>query len=143
MVCQGILSVSQTVLASLPPKLAAVWFGPNQVSVMHLNFVFFFCTIQFIFEVSTACALGLFGTQLGVALGFILPPMLVKNHEDTAKIGDDLYFLTWLLSGFMIPVAIAIVICTFLPKFNAFRVIKSFTSRFSQPTATTSKSSSA
>lgn len=42
--------------------------------------------------------------------------MLVKNHDDAEKIGNDLYFLTWLLAGFMIPVAIAIAACKFLQK---------------------------
>lgn len=31
MVCQALLSASQSVLGSLPPKLAAIWFGPDQV----------------------------------------------------------------------------------------------------------------
>lgn len=34
MVCQGFLSVSQALLGSLPPKLAAVWFGPDQVKTL-------------------------------------------------------------------------------------------------------------
>lgn len=47
-------------------------------------------------------------------MGFILPPLLVKNHENIEQIGDDLYFLTWLLSGFIVPVFVVIVTCKFL-----------------------------
>lgn len=63
----------------LPPRLAAVWFGPK--------------------EVSTACALGVFGNQLGIAIGFLLPPMIVRNHEDPALIGYDLQKLFFASAG--------------------------------------------
>lgn len=60
---------------------------------------------------STACALGVFGTQLGTAIGFVLPPFMVKNHDAIQKIGGDLYRLSWVLAGTMIPVTAAIIIC--------------------------------
>lgn len=31
LVCQAILAATQTLILGLPPKLAALWFGPNQV----------------------------------------------------------------------------------------------------------------
>lgn len=37
MVCQGCLSISQSILAGLPTKLAAVWFGSNQVNQYIMN----------------------------------------------------------------------------------------------------------
>ena len=59
---QTISGASQIFVLNIPSHLAAVWFGPK--------------------EVSTACAFGVFGNQLGVALGFVLPPMIVQNpHE--------------------------------------------------------------
>ncbi|KAI6233066.1 putative MFS-type transporter C09D4.1 [Aphelenchoides fujianensis] len=57
-VAQTIVGSSQVFILGIPPRLAAVWFGPEQVS--------------------TACAAGVFGNQLGIALGFVLPPWLVK-----------------------------------------------------------------
>ncbi|EFO25829.2 hypothetical protein LOAG_02657 [Loa loa] len=54
---QTIVGFSQMFILGIPPRLAAVWFGPEQVS--------------------TACAIGVFGNQLGIAIGFVLPPVLV------------------------------------------------------------------
>ncbi|KAG7160744.1 Feline leukemia virus subgroup C receptor-related protein 2-like [Homarus americanus] len=59
---QCISAISQIFILGIPPRLAAVWFGPTQVS--------------------TACAIGVFGNQLGVALGFLLPPAIVQTSED-------------------------------------------------------------
>lgn len=72
-------------------------------------FLIFFFLFQF--KISTACALGVFGTQLGTAIGFVLPPLMVKNHDNTEKIGEDLYRLSWVLAGYMLPVAVAIIVC--------------------------------
>ncbi|CAO1365862.1 unnamed protein product, partial [Diamesa serratosioi] len=77
---QAIVATSQVFILSLPAKLAAVWFGPNQVS--------------------SACSIGVFGNQLGIAVGFILPPTLVKNHDNTELIGKDLQFMFYLVAGF-------------------------------------------
>jgi FLVCR family feline leukemia virus subgroup C receptor-related protein len=67
---QTFVALSQVFLLSIPPRLAAVWFGSNQVS--------------------TACAIGVFGNQLGMAAGFLLPPLFVKNHVNVEDIGSDL-----------------------------------------------------
>ncbi|XP_034942789.1 uncharacterized MFS-type transporter C09D4.1 isoform X2 [Chelonus insularis] len=58
-----IVASSQTFVLSVPARLAAVWFGPDQVS--------------------SACSIGVFGNQLGIAVGFLFPPMLVSNSNDT------------------------------------------------------------
>ncbi|XP_078492825.1 putative MFS-type transporter C09D4.1 [Ciona intestinalis] len=56
---QTISAISEGFLLEIPPKIASVYFGPN--------------------EVSTATSIGVFGNQLGVALGFLLPPLIVPN----------------------------------------------------------------
>uniref|UniRef100_A0A914DJK7 Choline/ethanolamine transporter FLVCR1 n=1 Tax=Acrobeloides nanus TaxID=290746 RepID=A0A914DJK7_9BILA len=61
-IAQTIVGSSQVFILGIPPRLAAVWFGPEQVS--------------------TACAAGVFGNQLGIAIGFLLPPLIV--HTGTA-----------------------------------------------------------
>lgn len=76
---------------SLPARVAAVWFGPSQVS--------------------SACSLGVFGNQLGVALGFLIPPMLVKNHDDLTLVGHDLQFMFYLVAGFTTVLLILMLIC--------------------------------
>ncbi|CAG2192815.1 FLVCR [Mytilus edulis] len=59
---QSVCSVAQVFILGIPARLAAIWFGPNQVS--------------------TATSLGVFGNQIGAAVGFLLPPLLVKYSPD-------------------------------------------------------------
>ncbi|XP_053165858.1 feline leukemia virus subgroup C receptor-related protein 1 isoform X2 [Hemicordylus capensis] len=66
LVAQIVCSVAQVFILGLPSRIASVWFGPK--------------------EVSTACAVAVLGNQLGTAVGFLLPPVLVPNtgnHTDT------------------------------------------------------------
>ncbi|XP_035534117.1 feline leukemia virus subgroup C receptor-related protein 1 [Morone saxatilis] len=59
---QVVCSVAQVFILGLPSRIASVWFGPQ--------------------EVSTACATAVLGNQLGTAIGFLLPPVLVPNTPD-------------------------------------------------------------
>lgn len=63
---QVICSVAQVFILGLPSRLASVWFGPR--------------------EVSTACAAAVLGNQLGTAIGFLLPPVLVPNTPDDMEL---------------------------------------------------------
>jgi FLVCR family feline leukemia virus subgroup C receptor-related protein len=54
---QAISATSQLFIINVPPSLAAVWFAPG--------------------ELSSATSVGVFGNQLGVALGFVVPPLLI------------------------------------------------------------------
>ncbi|KAF7284226.1 hypothetical protein GWI33_022378 [Rhynchophorus ferrugineus] len=87
---QAIVSLSQVFILSLPPKLAVTWFKPN--------------------EVSTVCSIGVFGMQLGSALGFLLPPMIVKDHLNLNDVGSNLKVLCWGLSIAIIPACIGVVL---------------------------------
>jgi len=60
-------------ILGIPPRLAAVWFGPS--------------------EVSTATALGVFGNQVGIAIGFYVPTAIVRNATNSDQIGHDLQVL--------------------------------------------------
>ncbi|XP_077781693.1 choline/ethanolamine transporter FLVCR1 [Podarcis muralis] len=62
LVAQIVCSVAQVFILGLPSRIASVWFGPK--------------------EVSTACAVAVLGNQLGTAIGFLLPPVLVPNTAD-------------------------------------------------------------
>ncbi|XP_077138408.1 choline/ethanolamine transporter FLVCR1 [Ranitomeya variabilis] len=62
MLGQLVCSVAQVFILGLPSQVASVWFGPK--------------------EVSTACATAVLGNQFGVAIGFLLPPVLVPRSED-------------------------------------------------------------
>ncbi|KAL3052113.1 hypothetical protein OYC64_004798 [Pagothenia borchgrevinki] len=89
---QVVCSVAQVFILGLPSRVASVWFGPK--------------------EVSTACAVAVLGNQLGTAIGFLLPPVLVPNTPDdpeltgrniskmfygTAAVSTTLFFLTVLV----------------------------------------------
>uniref|UniRef100_A0A182MFC6 Uncharacterized protein n=1 Tax=Anopheles culicifacies TaxID=139723 RepID=A0A182MFC6_9DIPT len=36
---------------------------------------------------------------LGIAVGFLVPPMLVENHDDISLIGDDLRLMFYIVAG--------------------------------------------
>ncbi|PSN46609.1 putative MFS-type transporter C09D4.1, partial [Blattella germanica] len=70
LVGQAFVGSSQVFLLGVPPNLAAVWFGSDQVS--------------------TACSICVFGNLFGVAIGFLLPSYFVRNHGNVEDIGSDL-----------------------------------------------------
>ncbi|KAL1242400.1 putative MFS-type transporter C09D4.1 [Trichinella spiralis] len=79
---QTIVGSSQIFILCVPPKLAAVWFGRN--------------------EVSTATAIGVFGNQVGIALGFLIPTLFVHSstvQQDITYGLRNLYFLTATLTS--------------------------------------------
>ncbi|XP_037954951.1 feline leukemia virus subgroup C receptor-related protein 2 isoform X1 [Teleopsis dalmanni] len=92
---QSIVALSQVCILSLPARLAAVWFGPNQVS--------------------SACSVGVFGNQLGVAIGFVVPPTLVSYSENIDDIGADLKFMFYLYAG-IVTVLLVVIILFFQDK---------------------------
>ncbi|RUS89594.1 hypothetical protein EGW08_002612 [Elysia chlorotica] len=69
MFAQTVCAAAQLFVLGIPARLAAVWFGPN--------------------EVSTATSIGVFGNQVGVAVGFLLPPILVPSEHDLDSLSRD------------------------------------------------------
>ncbi|XP_018431215.1 PREDICTED: feline leukemia virus subgroup C receptor-related protein 2-like [Nanorana parkeri] len=67
---QLVCASAQVFILGMPSHIASVWFSSS--------------------EVSTACSLGVFGNQLGVAVGFLLPPVLVPNVEDLDRLSRDI-----------------------------------------------------
>ncbi|KAL4828943.1 hypothetical protein H8958_018889 [Nasalis larvatus] len=66
MLGQCLCAVAQVFILGLPSRIASVWFGPK--------------------EVSTACATAVLGNQLGTAVGFLLPPVLVPNTQNDTNL---------------------------------------------------------
>uniref|UniRef100_H2YHH1 Choline/ethanolamine transporter FLVCR1 n=1 Tax=Ciona savignyi TaxID=51511 RepID=H2YHH1_CIOSA len=89
---QTIAACAQSFILEIPPKIASVYFGPS--------------------EVSTATAIGVFGNQLGVALGFLLPPIIVPNGTEEE-----------IASGLRILFISSAVVCTVVV-FLVFFIIK-------------------
>jgi len=73
---QTVVAASQIFILGIPAQLAATWFPPNQMS--------------------TATSIGVFGNQLGIALGFVLPAVLVTDQDEEDNfhlIGGDLFIM--------------------------------------------------
>lgn len=93
-VAQTIIGAAQMFTLGVPSRLAAVWFPQEQVS--------------------SACAIGVFGNQLGIAIGFLLPPAVVSDTTDTELVGRQLQHLC-----FGMAVAPSIVLCLLVILFEA------------------------
>ncbi|KAI5707958.1 hypothetical protein M8J77_013534 [Diaphorina citri] len=76
---QTIVACSQIFILNIPAQLAATWFGRA--------------------EVSTACSVGVFGNQLGIAVGFLVPPIMMGQGDDEASIGDGLATMYYSVAG--------------------------------------------
>ncbi|KAG5862930.1 hypothetical protein JTB14_035718 [Gonioctena quinquepunctata] len=91
---QSITAVSQLFIWSVPPTIAVTWFKAN--------------------EISTACSLAVSGILLGSAMGFVSPPLLVKNHVNLEDVGEDFKTLCWSLA--IACAAIAVIVVAHFPK---------------------------
>ncbi|KAG7331874.1 hypothetical protein KOW79_005843 [Hemibagrus wyckioides] len=76
---QVMCSVAQVFILGMPSRIASVWFGSN--------------------EVSTACSIGVFGNQLGIAIGFLVPPILVPNVEDMDELASHIVVMFYITAG--------------------------------------------
>ncbi|KAK9510915.1 hypothetical protein O3M35_005591 [Rhynocoris fuscipes] len=77
---QTLVAISQVFVLSVPARLAAVWFGSE--------------------EVSSACAIGVFGNQLGIAAGFLIPPIIVNESENFQIMGTQLALMFRIIAIF-------------------------------------------
>ncbi|CAG2167610.1 unnamed protein product [Oppiella nova] len=80
MIGQSVVAVSQLFILNIPPLLAAIWFSDR--------------------EVSRATAYGVFGNQVGIALGFFVPSLIVPNFSgnDSTHDSNQTHGVTTLLS---------------------------------------------
>ncbi|XP_074091785.1 choline/ethanolamine transporter FLVCR2 [Macrotis lagotis] len=79
MLGQCICAVAQVFILGMPSRIAAVWFSER--------------------EVSTACSLAVFGNQVGIALGFLIPPILVPNINDQDELAHHISILFYITAG--------------------------------------------
>lgn len=49
--------------------------------------------------------------QLGIAVGFVLPPILVGNSDDLEVIGNDLLFMFYCFAGFTTVLMVLMIFC--------------------------------
>ncbi|CAL1575254.1 unnamed protein product [Knipowitschia caucasica] len=76
---QFVCSLATVYLLGIPSRLASLWFGQQ--------------------EVSTACSIGVLGNQMGIAVGFLVPPMLVPNVEDKAELAEHIRVMFYITAG--------------------------------------------
>ncbi|XP_052009809.1 feline leukemia virus subgroup C receptor-related protein 2-like isoform X2 [Xyrauchen texanus] len=79
MLGQFACSFAQVFILGVPSQIASVWFGSD--------------------EVSTACAIGVFGNQLGIAIGFLVPPVLVPNVDDISELAQHISVMFYITAG--------------------------------------------
>ncbi|TUD52966.1 Feline leukemia virus subgroup C receptor-related protein 2 [Bagarius yarrelli] len=87
---QVMCSVGQVFILGMPSRIASVWFGSN--------------------EVSTACSIGVFGNQLGIAIGFLVPPILVPNVEDMDELASHIQVMFYITAGVATVLFILVII---------------------------------
>ncbi|XP_072479622.1 choline/ethanolamine transporter FLVCR2 [Notamacropus eugenii] len=76
---QFICAVAQVFILGMPSRIAAVWFSER--------------------EVSTACSLAVFGNQVGIALGFLIPPILVPNIQDREELAYHISIMFYIIGA--------------------------------------------
>ncbi|XP_028993847.1 feline leukemia virus subgroup C receptor-related protein 2 isoform X2 [Betta splendens] len=90
MVGQFASSLAQVFILGMPSRLASVWFGAD--------------------EVSTACSIGVFGNQMGIAIGFLLPPILVPNVDDIEELAYYIRLMFYISAGAATVIFILVII---------------------------------
>ena len=84
MLGQTICAIAQAFTLGVPARLSSLWFSAS--------------------EVSTATSIGVFGNQLGTAIGFLLPPFIVPANIPVNEMTKRFYYLYFSVAA----------ICTFL-----------------------------
>lgn len=87
---QFVCSVAAVYVLGIPSRLASLWFGQQ--------------------EVSTACSIGVLGNQMGIAIGFLLPPILVPNVDDKNELAYHIRIMFYISAGVATLIFILVII---------------------------------
>ncbi|XP_073339049.1 choline/ethanolamine transporter flvcr2a isoform X1 [Pagrus major] len=87
---QFVCSVAAVYTLGIPSRLASLWFGQQ--------------------EVSTACSIGVLGNQMGIAIGFLIPPILVPNVEDMNELAYHIRVMFYISAGVASIIFILVII---------------------------------
>ncbi|KAG9336471.1 hypothetical protein JZ751_002818 [Albula glossodonta] len=87
---QFVCSVATVFVLGIPSRLASLWFGQQ--------------------EVSTACSIGVLGNQLGIAIGFLVPPIMVPNVKDKDELAHHISIMFYMTAGVATLLFILVVI---------------------------------
>ncbi|XP_074548512.1 choline/ethanolamine transporter flvcr2a isoform X3 [Halichoeres trimaculatus] len=83
-------SLAQVFILGMPSRLASEWFGVD--------------------EVSTACSIGVFGNQMGIAIGFLVPPILVPNVDDMDELAHHIRIMFYISAGVATLIFVLVII---------------------------------
>uniref|UniRef100_A0A8C4ZJW7 FLVCR choline and putative heme transporter 2 n=1 Tax=Gadus morhua TaxID=8049 RepID=A0A8C4ZJW7_GADMO len=83
-------ALAQVFILGMPSRIASVWFGSQ--------------------EVSTACSIGVLGNQVGIAIGFLLPPILVPNVDDVEELAYHISVMFYITAGVATLIFVLVVI---------------------------------
>ncbi|XP_019940768.2 choline/ethanolamine transporter flvcr2a isoform X2 [Paralichthys olivaceus] len=87
---QFVCSVATVCILGIPSRLASLWFGQQ--------------------EVSTACSIGVLGNQMGIAIGFLIPPILVPNVDDMDELAHYIRIMFYISAGVATLIFVLVVI---------------------------------
>ncbi|CAK6957081.1 feline leukemia virus subgroup C receptor-related protein 2 isoform X2 [Scomber scombrus] len=87
---QFVCSVATVYILGIPSRLASLWFGQQ--------------------EVSTACSIGVLGNQMGIAIGFLIPPILVPNVDDVNELAYHIKIMFYISAGVATVIFVLVVI---------------------------------
>lgn len=87
---QFVCSVGTVYVLGIPSRLASLWFGQQ--------------------EVSTACSIGVLGNQVGIAIGFLLPPILVPNVDDMDELARHIRIMFYISAGLATLIFVLVII---------------------------------
>lgn len=87
---QFMCSVGTVYVLGIPSRLASLWFGHQ--------------------EVSTACSIGVLGNQLGIAIGFLIPPIVVPNVDDVDELAHHISIMFYVTAGVATVIFVLVII---------------------------------
>ncbi|OXB66847.1 hypothetical protein ASZ78_003549 [Callipepla squamata] len=114
---QVVCSVAQVFILGMPSRIASVWFSSREVSTA-CSIAVFGNQIQFLTSSELVAVLWFHVTsmspfspaQLGIALGFLIPPVLVPNVEDVEKLAYHISIMFFMTAGVATALFILVVI---------------------------------
>lgn len=106
MTAQVFCAIGQAFLLGLPARVSGVWFGQS--------------------EVSLATSIGVFGNQLGTAIGFLVPPSVIPNTTNIEFLTMRFYYLLLTVAAICTILLIFAIICTYFLFYYYFTKLQNF-----------------
>jgi len=93
MLGQTICAIAQAFTLSVPARLSALWYIVKKISTQTKSNQYILLNRFGPSEIATATSIGVFGNQLGSAIGFLVPPSVVVKSDSIAFMQTRFYYL--------------------------------------------------